>query len=106
MSGPVKTPDTLVSVRRHWSDSGNIGKVPLAHLWDFHYRRACGGTGAPSPRPMLYARMQCDALVSGSVSHSCRHGPPPHEILVCITAKDNGRAVHKALAAQARGAKS
>jgi hypothetical protein len=82
------TPETLVVVRRHWNDWVS-GEVKYQDLRDFHWRDSSGGVGQRSPRPMLYARMFCNALISGSVSHSCEHGPPPHDILVCITKSDN-----------------
>jgi hypothetical protein len=28
-------------------------------------------------------------MVDGELAHSCRHGPPPHNILVCVLKKDN-----------------
>ena len=31
------------------------------------------------------------------VGYSCRHGPPPHEILVCIVKKDNNTQLYDAL---------
>jgi hypothetical protein len=46
---------------------------------------------------MLYARMWCNILVSDAVARTCEHGPPPHEILVCIVQKDNARALFKHL---------
>jgi hypothetical protein len=29
--------------------------------------------------------------IDGEIGHSCRHGPPPHRIKVCMTKKDNRR---------------
>ena len=28
-------------------------------------------------------------MIVGAVAHSCRHGPPPHRIKICITKIDN-----------------
>ena len=37
----------------------------------------------------LHGYVWCDAMITGAVAHSCRHGPPPHHIKVCITRIDN-----------------
>ena len=80
----------IVYVRRQWSD-WRIGTVPLDALWDFHWRSESGGVRISSPRPFNHARMFCTALIEGEIAHTCEHGPPPHEILVCFTKKDNGK---------------
>jgi hypothetical protein len=82
-------PSIIVSVRRQWNDQRTID-VPLSDLWDFHYRSVSGGIQVRLPRPFLHARMLCTSIPDGSdFPHSCQHGPPPHEILVCICKKDN-----------------
>jgi len=98
---PEITPETLITVRRQWNDWVK-GAVKLKDLADFHWRNSSGGVGANSPRAMLYGRMWCTALASGSLAHSCRHGPPPHEILVCIVQKDNDRRLFQHLRSLAR----
>jgi hypothetical protein len=91
---------TVVTVRRQWNHTHMQGQVLLEHLHDFHWRRTGGGSvggfGNVAPRPFIYARMRCDSLLEGEIAHSCRHGPPPHEILVCITKMDN-RNIYSAL---------
>jgi len=37
----------------------------------------------------VYGYVFCNELAGGKLAHSCRHGPPPHEIKVCITKKHN-----------------
>lgn len=37
----------------------------------------------------VYGFVMCDGMISGKVGHSCKHGPPPHKIKVCITKKYN-----------------
>ena len=37
----------------------------------------------------LHGYVFCTGMVSGEISHSCRHGPPPHEVKVCITKSGN-----------------
>jgi hypothetical protein len=73
---------------RQWND-WRTGAVHFEMLRDFHWRRESGGVRALSPRPLLHARIACDSLVSGEISHSCAHGTGPHEILVRIVKKGN-----------------
>jgi hypothetical protein len=95
--------ETLVTVRRQWDDTGRTGRVRLADLRHFHYRTSSGGYGKQTGfgKPYLHARMWCDKLADGEIGHSCRHGPPPHEVLVCITQTDNGKPLYTQLAALA-----
>lgn len=37
----------------------------------------------------VYGYVMCDRMIAGKVAHSCKHGPPPHKIKVCITKKYN-----------------
>jgi hypothetical protein len=36
--------------------------------------------------------VMCDGMQSGRLAHSCKHGPPPHKVKVCITRKYNEKA--------------
>jgi plasmid stabilization system protein ParE len=58
-------------------------------------------------RYYLHGYVWCDGMISGVLAHTCRHGPPPHRIKVCVTKKGNEkfwRAIEEAaLAATARG---
>lgn len=92
--------ETKVRVRRQWND-WQIIDVPLAALRDFHWRDTSGGVMARSPRPFLHARMWCTEIRDREFPHSCTHGRPPHEILVCIVKKDNPKAVVAELERQA-----
>lgn len=92
---------TTVFVRRQWNDY-RIAEVRPEDLRDPHWRMSSGGVGKRSPRPVLHARMLCTAVQSGELAHSCEHGPPPHDILVCIVKKDNTRAVYAELEEAAR----
>jgi len=82
------TDDDLVSVRRRW-DSREIAQVYVGDvanpLWDI----AGGGTKETAPDAHIYGYVFCDAIVSGSVAHSCLHGTGPHSIKVCILRQDN-----------------
>lgn len=86
--------DTLVTVRRSWSDAGMTGRVRFDGLENFHWsdgrsEYSDNGFMRVAPRQFVHAYMMCDSLVDGEVSHSCMHGPPPHRIRVCIVKKDN-----------------
>ena len=35
------------------------------------------------------AYMLCTDVEDGELAHSCVHGPPPHEVKVCVFAKHN-----------------
>jgi hypothetical protein len=82
-----------VRVRRQWNDN-QIGTVRLTDLSGFHWSQYGGGQtyrfGGVAPKPFLHAYTLC-TKIDGEIGHSCRHGPPPHRIKVCITKKDNGR---------------
>jgi len=89
--------DRIVKVRRHWSD-WKIAAVHFGSLRGFHWRAISGGIAKRSPRPFVHAYMSymsCQAVLEGELSHSCEHGPPPHEVLVCWVAKDNNAEVMK-----------
>ena len=96
MNSTAKTPkqskpvsDTeLVSVRRNWN-SWEVAQVYDGEvsnpLWDLE----SGGVRASSPEALIYGYVWCDAIVSGSIAHSCLHGTAPHSIKICILRKDN-----------------
>lgn len=91
-----------VRVRRDWLDQRVIS-VPVSALFDFQIRKISGGKEVRSPYPMLYAVMYCTYIPAGAIfAHSCNHGPPPHEILVCITQKDNDKNLYRKLRENAR----
>ena len=78
--------DRLLAVKRHPSDyRRRIAKVKLS---DFHdpvwLSRGGGRKSAFMAHPFVFGRVRCDAFVEGRVAHSCKHGPPPHRILVCM----------------------
>lgn len=87
------TEDIVVLVRRQWNDSKKIGKVRLSDLRGFHWSQYGSGLrfrfGGVAPQPYLHAFVLCTAVFEGKIGHSCKHGPPPHTVKVCITKKDN-----------------
>lgn len=68
--------DELVVVRRH------AGHGPQAT-----YRLADIDPRAFSLR--LDAWVWCNAMLSGSLAHSCQHGAPPHRVRVTVSLDDN-----------------
>ena len=51
-----------------------------------------GGTQIESRKPFIYGYVWCDKVL-GDIAHSCIHGPPPHNIKVCLMKRDNSRDV-------------
>ncbi len=94
------TTTVTVWVRRHWNDNLSA-EYALDDLSGVHWSRTSGGevygTARRSPRPMVHGYVDCDRAVSGELSHSCTHGPPPHRIKVCVVGKDNARTVMEQL---------
>lgn len=88
--------EPLVTVRRQWNNPATA-EYRLSAIGGIHWDSVSGGVGAPAPRPFLHGYVMCDEAVRGGVSHSCRHGPPPHRIKVCVVKRDNTPAVMRAL---------
>jgi hypothetical protein len=79
----------------------------MADLSGLHWSDQSGGRKRKANRQYLHAYVWCDAMIAGAVGHSCRHGPPPHRIKVCITKVDNKktwREIECAAPARANGA--
>ena len=97
--GPVSLAE-LVSVRRKW-DSWEVAEVYVGEvanpLWDLE----SGGVKETAPEALIYGYVFCDAIVSGSLAHSCQHGTGPHSIKVCILRKDNPPRIYNYFLAQA-----
>jgi hypothetical protein len=82
------TSDDLVEVRRQWN-SRRLARVRRKDITGLHWTRTSGGLNHRCPRPFLHSYVWCNAVIDGSLSHSCKHGPAPHRIKVCITKKGN-----------------
>ena len=54
----------------------------------FRFDSVSGGVGK-STNQHVYCNVWCDGMIDGELAHSCMHGPPPHEIKVCVTKTDN-----------------
>jgi hypothetical protein len=42
--------------------------------------------------------VSCDAMISGEIANSCRHGTGPHSVKICITKQGNEKIWHEVLA--------
>lgn len=81
--------DQDIVVRRQW-DGRLRATYRFADLGRLHLSDTSGGVGAQANRLYIHGYVQCDAMTAGELDHSCRHGPPPHRIKVCVVAVDNG----------------
>jgi hypothetical protein len=80
--------DTLVEVRREWND-GATAMYRLDAVSGWHWHCVGGGMNAWGSRDFPHGYVKCNEAVSGRVSHSCKHGPPPHNIKICILQEGN-----------------
>ncbi len=80
--------ETIVWVRRQWNDS-NDAAYRLSDIDGWHWSDVSGGIQAKANRSYLHAYVWCDAMLSGGVAHSCRHGEGPHRIKVCVVKNNN-----------------
>jgi ribosomal protein L31E len=80
--------DPVVWVRRQWNDWRHA-QYRLSDISGLHWDDMSGGVQARAPRMFLHGYVLCDGMVSGELAHSCRHGPPPHKVKVCIVKKGN-----------------
>jgi hypothetical protein len=76
-----------VKVRRQ-PDDRRIATYDLQNVWGLRWDNVGGGVMRGSAMH-VYGYVMCDGMIDGELAHSCRHGPPPHEIKVCITKKHN-----------------
>ena len=81
-------PGPIVWVRRQFSHHKHAA-YRLADVSRWHWSNFSGGVGHRANRFYLHAYVWCDGMIAGELAHSCRHGPPPHHIKVCITKKGN-----------------
>src|ERR1700730_7517179 len=83
LSEPKSESDLTVCVRRHPS-GGQTAGYRFSDIDGSHRRRVSDGGGRETSPGGLFGYVMCDGAVSGAVAHSCRHGPAPHRIKVCI----------------------
>lgn len=88
-----------ITVRRHPQD-WQTATYPIDRVFRPRWDTETGGVRRSTGRTYLFAYVLCDEGM-GELGHSCRHGPPPHEIKVCITKTGNDPATYSALAEKA-----
>jgi len=89
-SEPKSASDLTVCARHHPS-GGQIAVYRFSDIDGFHRGRVSDGVGRETSHDALFGYVMCDGAVSGAVAHSCRHGPAPHRIKVCIPKTCNKR---------------
>jgi len=89
--------EPLVWVRRHYNDFQHAA-YRLSDISGLHWDDVSGGVRARANRRYLHGYVLCDAMQEGELAHSCRHGPPPHRIKVCITKTGNKEVFSQLLA--------
>jgi hypothetical protein len=81
-------PGPIVWVRRQFDDHRHAA-YRLAEVNGWHRSNISGGVMTRANRRYWHGYVWCDAMIAGELAHSCRHGPPPHHIKVCVTKKGN-----------------
>jgi hypothetical protein len=81
-------PGLVVWVRRQFDDRRHAA-YRIADLGGLHWSNRSGGLQHRANRHYLHGYVWCDGMIAGELAHSCRHGPGPHRIKVCITKIDN-----------------
>lgn len=79
--------EEIVKVRRQPGD-WRIARYDLSKVRGMRWDNVGGGIEQGSAMH-VYGYVFCNGMIDGELAHSCRHGPPPHEIKVCITKKYN-----------------
>jgi hypothetical protein len=83
--------EAVVWVRRQFDDKSHQAAYRLGDISGWHETTVSGGRQQSANRNYWHAYVMCDAMVEGEVGHSCRHGPPPHKIKVCVVKTGNER---------------
>ena len=73
---------TIVWVRRQFHQRESAA-YDLADIEGWHQTDVSGGKHTRANRRYWHGYVWCNAMLEGSVAHSCTHGPPPHHIKVC-----------------------
>ena len=82
-------PGPVIWVRRHFNNRRRRAAYRIADVSGLHWSSRSGGKKFRANRPYLHGYVWCNAMITGGVAHSCRHGPPPHRIKICIVKIDN-----------------
>lgn len=91
--------DFIVTVKRGWFSGWRLAKYHFSDIRNLRWSNMSGGVNEILPRTTLMGYVWCDGMLEGELDHSCRHGRPPHEILVCLFKTHNRENWHRILAA-------
>ena len=81
-------PGLVLWVRRQFDDHRHAA-YRITDMGGLHWSNRSGGVQHRANRHYLHGYVWCDGMIAGELAHSCRHGPGPHRIKVCITKIDN-----------------
>src|SRR5688572_22738749 len=84
---PQNVDAAIIQVRRQPGD-WRLAAYRLSDATRMRWGYISGGIGRRS-QWHVYAYVMCDGMLSGKIAHSCKHGPPPHKVKVCVTKKYN-----------------
>ena len=77
----------IVQVRRQPGD-WRLARYDLTKITELRWGFIGGGIQRRA-QWHVYGFVWCNEKIDGRLAHSCRHGPPPHRIKVCVTKKFN-----------------
>lgn len=77
-----------VWVQRRPGKTWQTAEYRFQDVEGWHLRVISGGRQTMHKHPEAYGYVMCDAMLQGELGHSCKHGPGPHRILVCISRGD------------------
>lgn len=72
-----------ICVRRHPND-WQTAVYRFSDIDGLHRGNVSGGVGKKTSHDAWFGYVMCSAAISGELAYSCRHGPGPHRIKVCI----------------------
>ena len=79
--------EPIIEVRRQWNDY-RLARYRLKDIDELHWSNYSSG-GFSAPGLFVHGYVRCDQMLSGKLSHSCQHGPPPHRLKVSMTKTGN-----------------
>lgn len=85
-----------IRIRRQPNDYAE-GAVRLDQIDSLYWDCTSGGINIPFSHSMICTYVWCTDIEDGGVSHTCRHGPAPHRIKVCVMKKTNDTRIYRVL---------
>jgi len=88
--------EPTVWVREWWKEPDTDAKYRVSALEDVHWDDAHDWSYR-EPLMLVHAYVWCNAMLEGSLLHSCTPGDAPHRLKVCVTERRNAWAVMEQL---------